>query len=212
MRKVGTYWVPDGPLTKRAEAQIEKGYRLDRLQMAMKHVDDMDMAVEVGAHIGTWTRELCRDFAHVLAIEPHAPSFEALKKNVEPYAESFGVEFVRCAVSDHRGRGSMTEDRKGAIAAKLIVGDDVDVDTLDNLCTMHGFREYIGYLKIHCNGFELEALRGAEKILNWHVNVVHVVMKTTVTTDVQAINEELLRHDYEIVATMKPDFIYKRKE
>ena len=65
------WWVPEGdpyfgPLIRKTAGQIDT----DVIVAALNHVTERGRAIDVGAHIGTWTRPLAGCFEEVVAIEP----------------------------------------------------------------------------------------------------------------------------------------------
>lgn len=51
------------------------------IEVAMRHVSAPKVAVEIGAHIGTWTVSLAERFEHVIAFEPDPSNFLLLTMN-----------------------------------------------------------------------------------------------------------------------------------
>jgi FkbM family methyltransferase len=115
-------------------------------------------ALDIGANVGLWSRDLVDNFAKVVAFEPVAIFRECLEKNVT------GANFFisPLALGDHDTQATMiiTEGNSGHShldPATLGTGD-VQVVKLDNLNM-----EDVDYIKIDCEGYEYRVLQGAEQ-------------------------------------------------
>ena len=115
-------------------------------------------ALDIGANVGLWSRDLVDNFAKVVAFEPVAVFRECLEKNVT------GANFFisPLALGDHDTQATMiiTEGNSGHShldPATLGTGD-VQVVKLDNLNM-----EDVDYIKIDCEGYEYRVLQGAEQ-------------------------------------------------
>jgi len=115
-------------------------------------------ALDIGANVGLWSRDLVDNFAKVVAFEPVAVFRECLEKNVT------GANFFisPLALGDHDTQATMiiTEGNSGHShldPATLGTGD-VQVVKLDNLNM-----DNIDYIKIDCEGYEYRVLQGAEQ-------------------------------------------------
>ena len=115
-------------------------------------------ALDIGANVGLWGRDLVDNFAKVVAFEPVAVFRECLEKNV--VGNNFFISPL--ALGDHDTQATMiiTEGNSGHShldPATLGTGD-VQVVKLDNLNI-----ENVDYIKIDCEGYEYRVLQGAEQ-------------------------------------------------
>jgi FkbM family methyltransferase len=124
------------------------------IELCSKH----GTALDIGANVGLWSRDLVDNFAKVVAFEPVAVFRECLEKNVS------GANFFisPLALGDHDTQATMiiTEGNSGHShldPATLGTGD-VQVVKLDNLNM-----EDVDYIKIDCEGYEYRVLQGAEQ-------------------------------------------------
>jgi len=124
------------------------------IELCSKH----GTALDIGANVGLWSRDLVDNFAKVVAFEPVAVFRECLEKNVT------GANFFisPLALGDHDTQATMiiTEGNSGHShldPATLGTGD-VQVVKLDNLNM-----EDVDYIKIDCEGYEYRVLQGAEQ-------------------------------------------------
>ena len=115
-------------------------------------------ALDIGANVGLWSRDLVDNFAKVVAFEPVAVFRECLEKNVS------GANFFisPLALGDHDTQATMiiTEGNSGHshLDPNTLGTGDVQVVKLDNLNI-----EDADYIKIDCEGYEYRVLQGAEQ-------------------------------------------------
>lgn len=117
-------------------------------------------AIDIGAHVGIWTRRLAKDFAEVIAFEPMPKHIECHKKNCEGL---YSVELNTVALSNVNEQKVMTtkDNNSGMstlmtpkwILPKTIV--PIETRTLDS----YNFPK-IDFIKIDVEGWEEQVLRG----------------------------------------------------
>jgi len=76
MRKSGLMWVRDDDtfIPARFESTGD-AFELDHLAAALAFCPHRRVAIDVGAHYGSWARQLGRQFEYVLAFEPVADTY-----------------------------------------------------------------------------------------------------------------------------------------
>ena len=161
-------------------SRIKKGeYQKNQRDFALGFVEDWDIAIDIGANIGLWTKPLCEKFKFVWAFEPSRENWEHCHKNLEGI-ENYQLEQV--ALGDKQAedvRLYSTSDSCGDLRISPIgenakVVDIVDMMKLDNY--YHELtRKYagkVGFIKIDVQQHEKEVLLGATKILEEHSPVI----------------------------------------
>ncbi len=78
MKEVNGLWLPDSD-THFSGPDYEIGTRQVVLGLTKKR----RLALDVGAHVGIWTRHLADEFDEVISLEPNPENFECLQKNTE---------------------------------------------------------------------------------------------------------------------------------
>ena len=115
-------------------------------------------ALDIGANVGLWSRDLVDNFAKVVAFEPVAVFRECLEKNV--VGDNFFISPL--ALGDHDTLATMiiTEGNSGHshLDPTTLGTGDVQVVKLDNLNI-----DNVDYIKIDCEGYEYRVLQGAEQ-------------------------------------------------
>jgi FkbM family methyltransferase len=156
-------WLPDHEqhllewMDKSGELVDGRGtYQIKKLRAALEHVRSWRVAVDVGAHVGFWSMHFVKRFHEVQAFEPMAEHRECFVRNVPPqhvrlHALAVGAEPARVALTIPPGSSGGTH---------ISGAGDIDVRTLDSF----GF-EFVDFLKIDCEGYELAVLQGAVETL-----------------------------------------------
>ncbi|MFN6950977.1 MAG: FkbM family methyltransferase [Albidovulum sp.] len=176
MKQVCGIWLPDGD--RHFEGQLSgatliKGkatYQYGKYLAAMKFVRTRNHACDIGAHVGLWSRVMSFDFRRVTAFEPLAAHRDCFARNVD--AGNVTLHGLALGAAAGTIRVHMPEDNTG----NAHVGDEgepVAMVALDEF----GHLEQIDFLKIDVEGFELDVVTGAEKIIRSHRPVMVVEQK-----------------------------------
>ena len=147
---------------KMLKKSVDKGLRPE-YQIAVRNrsiglCSKRRTALDIGANVGLWSRDLVDNFAKVVAFEPVAVFRECLEKNVS--GPNFFISPL--ALGDHDTQATMiiTEGNSGHshLDPDTLGTGDVQVVKLDNLNM-----EDVDYIKIDCEGYEYRVLQGAEQ-------------------------------------------------
>ena len=134
-------------------------YQKNQRDASLELIDNNRTAIDIGANIGFWARDLCKIFKNVVLFEPHNLNVECLKKNLEDYNNFTTYD---CALSNFTGTGDLFFESNGLgnntlykksslkekIKIKITRLDDFDFDDID-------------YMKIDVQFHELEVIEGS---------------------------------------------------
>lgn len=200
-------WYPDGENISRNLAERLRGepfYRADRFAEAMGHVREWRGAVDCGAHVGAWSRELARRFKRVVAIELNAATARCLERNVE----GMGVKVFNVALGAAAGNVGKS-GTKGSIDCEVAAGaHGIEMWPLDFVVAD---LPHIDYIKVHVNGYELEVLKGMTKTLADHRPVLTVVLKSALArygATAESVVAFLAASSYRMAGGQKPYRIF----
>lgn len=165
MKTVSGWAFPDVDEFMAAELGPDGSYQKSHLDLAMKFVTDWSLAVDAGAHVGTWARVLSQKFLQVIAVEPAADTFEALAANMATFGCQ-NVDLRNVALGARSGMVSIAplepraEALKNTGARFVQAGGNIPCQRLDDWDLPS-----LGFLKLDVEGSEASILEGALKTL-----------------------------------------------
>lgn len=160
-------WLPDGE-THLIEWMEETGqeragfpcYQLHKYDRVLQLAGRRRVAVDVGAHVGLWTRVMALDFERVICFEPKPDHQDCWRRNMEGVTN---VMLHGCALGPGPGRVTLQTGPSSSGDTWVdpeAEGGDVEMYTLDSFGL-----DVIDLLKIDCEGYELRVLQGAQETL-----------------------------------------------
>ena len=175
-------WQAEPTLTEQADTQKQQR------DNGLRYVSQWRNAVDIGAHVGEWTRSLSRKFDHVICFEPNPNFRECFNRNIKennvtlhPYGLSShshnAIQGVNAThLNDVLGD---TEPREGDIECRSL-------DSFD-LCD-------VDYIKIDVDGFEIPLLEGAQETLKRNNPVINIEMKERKRPKIVEESRRILRN------------------
>ncbi len=158
--------LPDGEIhfrdTLTALAREGRSTFYPALAAALPLVKAHRRAIDVGAHVGLWSRWLVDRFLCVEAFEPVAEHAELFRRNVRKKCGLYQV-----ALGDHDAFVGMKSFPEDTGRAHVNGSGDVEMRTLDS----YGFTD-VDLIKIDVEGYELAVVRGAEQTLKHNMPIV----------------------------------------
>ena len=160
------WWFPDGEthFQRMLDKSVAKGgparYQYQVRDRSLTHCQQFRTAIDIGANVGLWARDLCQRFQHVIAFEPVEIFRECLISNID----SWNLYIESCALGDRKTTANMiiTEENMGHthVDPNSIGNGTVEMRRLDE----YNYQE-VDYIKIDCEGFEYMVLKGAEETI-----------------------------------------------
>lgn len=142
-----------------------EGFELDHLDFALQHCKQFRVAVDGGAHIGTWSVALAKRFQLVYAFEPAQDTFNCLALNTK---HIYNVVRSRRALGEHDSHCLVKDDilRPGNSGARIV---EWDVGFGNNNAQGVALDSYVfedvDFIKLDVEGGELLALKGATETI-----------------------------------------------
>lgn len=131
---------------------------------ALKYVKQWRVCLDIGSHVGQWTRPLAKRFQSVVCFEPNPNFIECFKKNIQEK----NVLLWPYGLSDHEHKATQVFN-----STVLEKGDgDIECRTLDSFGLTN-----VDFVKIDVDGFELALLNGARETLTKNNPVINIEMK-----------------------------------
>lgn len=164
MKQCGGLWLPNHE--QHLVAYIEgspkidgKGtYQLHKLEMALAHVGQRRVALDIGAHVGTWSRILAARFDRVEAFEPMPDHCDCFRRNV--LADNVALHEVALGARAGEAKLRLTSGNSGHTHIAPDGQLAVEMHTLDE----YAFDE-VDFVKIDCEGYEHDVLMGGLETL-----------------------------------------------
>ena len=165
------------------EKNIKKGgpaaYQEPVRKKSLEFVSDYGVAVDIGANVGLWSRDLAIKFARVIAIEPVVEFQECLRRNVPmenieiwPFALGTEDTTIDMIITEgNTGHSHINKDSVGSGKVEMKRLDSLDFDRID-------------YMKIDCEGYEMQILKGGENTLRTHQPIIVVEQKLHTDTGI----------------------------
>jgi FkbM family methyltransferase len=160
------WWFPDEDthFCEMLDKNIAKGnqpvYQEPVRKRSLIFVNNRKLALDIGANIGLWSRDLCNTFESVIAFEPVESFRKCLKRNVHHAA----LQIEECALGETDTTIEMiiTPGNTGHshVDQTTVGSGSIPMRRLDSLNLQD-----IGYIKIDCEGYELPIIRGAEETI-----------------------------------------------
>jgi FkbM family methyltransferase len=165
-------------------------YEIKHWNTVVHHIENTNVALDIGAHVGIWSRRMARIFNYVYAFEPIDKHIECYKENLKDYNN---VEIHQIALSDKDDVKEMKEldfnSGSSTLEWKLKSKNtkhqqkfiDVKTTTLDSFNFTN-----VDFIKMDVEGHEINAIKGAEKTLTNNsplifIEVLHKELKKSYT-------------------------------
>lgn len=166
MNEFLTWWFPDGEshFQKMLQKSVDKGgparYQYQVRDRSLTLCPNRRNAIDIGANVGLWSRDLTQSFDHVIAFEPVELFRACLTKNVRMpnfivYPTALGNENTTATMNITLGNMGHTHIDPASIGQ-----GNIEVKTLDS----YDFAN-IDYIKMDCEGFEYRVIQGAEQTI-----------------------------------------------
>jgi len=167
------WYLPDGEkkfsayLEAMKDGEFPMQYQAPHRNLSLSHVTKFNTAIDVGACVGFWSKDLCRRFNKTICFEPYPKSADCLIKNLQEYKN---YELFDVALSNQSGPSKLFVSEVGVGANSLYdpamaSNPSIDIETkrLDD----YGFAN-VDYIKIDVQFFELQVLQGAVETLKFN--------------------------------------------
>jgi FkbM family methyltransferase len=194
----GCYW-PDYDHKPEACFKRVMG-RITDQDFAIGYAREHRVCVQAGGHAGLWPKRLAAKFDLVYTFEPDPILYRCLELNIKgdrkirPYQQALATEEGQLALRPHVSAGSWRIDDEGTVP--------VWGTTIDNLAL-----EACDVIYLDVEGYEVEALKGAEETIKRFAPVIHVEELPRSKDDIRA---HMARLKYRLVKTIHADAVYIR--
>lgn len=136
-------------------------YQKKPREKSLKYVKNFGIAIDIGAHIGMWSKDLIEKFDHVIAFEPNPEYVEYYKYNLSDYS-NYTIHNVGLGAENKDAflKDVSIDNNSGALQVSETTGIPIKILRLDFFELTN-----IDYIKIDVEGYEQNVLLGAEQTL-----------------------------------------------
>jgi FkbM family methyltransferase len=195
----GLYWP-----SRDVETRLSVEHTFDDLGQFIKLCPQRSVAVQAGGNVGVWPKELSKHFDTVVTFEPDALNWRCLDINVT----EANVTKLNAALGSDHGVAGVHHDELNCGASYLVEGGSVPVIPLDSL----GLTA-CDFFQLDVEGYEFEALKGAEETIKRHSPVIVLEQKglgTRFGTTDQDVAAWLAERGYTPAMRIHRDTVYTR--
>ena len=179
---------------------------------SIKYVERFDTAIDIGACVGFWSKDLCKIFRKIICFEPYKQSSDCLVENLKGF---HNYELHNVALSKQSGKGELLISEEGVgsnslndFALKSSKPIIVEKKRLDEYNFMN-----VDYIKIDVQFYELNVLQGAYKTLKNNNPLLCIECARRNKEElkfVKKINDFLKSIDYKIVGGIGKELFFKK--
>lgn len=194
----GVWW----PATDN-EANHQVTNQMADIPAILKHCSRYDACIQAGGNVGLWPLEFSKYFRQVFTFEPDEVNYKCLLMNLDSKA---GIIAANAGLGEAPAKMGMARNIANCGAHQMEGEGDIEIMTIDSLglgaCNL---------IQLDIEGFELQALKGAEQtIRQFHPVIVTeekgLGSKYEVLPD--AISSYLLTLGYKVADKVSNDVIY----
>jgi FkbM family methyltransferase len=149
------------------------GEAVEHLDLVMPFLKSRRCSIQAGGNMGLYPRMLVEryGFEHVVTFEPDATNLRCLSANTEPVADKVTVLGVGLGAGAGKVPWSRASEHKpgwhkiapNGCRPKHVSGE-IELVAIDNVC-LPADHEDVDFLSLDIEGYELEALKGAEQTI-----------------------------------------------
>ena len=139
-------------------------YQKEQRLKSFTYLEHYNTAIDIGACVGFWTKDLCKKFSNVICFEPSPINAECLELNLKKYTN---YKLYKVALSNVTGTKKLLISEEG-IGSNSLSDPNMDSNNFIKVPTKkiddYNFQN-LSYIKMDVQFHELEVLEGATKTL-----------------------------------------------
>ena len=220
MKKIKSYYIPKEDKDYEIYFSKHDHYQEAQRNRALAQVNKWNLAIDIGANIGLWSKDLTNFFLKTICFEPNKNCIKFLKKNI----------IIEKAIIYNYALGSKNEDKElftpinsggSSFIDSTKIGFNSDGQkiygkwpqrTKKQLVKVKKLDEFnfneIDFIKIDVQGYEYQVIKGAKKTLE--INSPIICLEEIDPKNSKAI-KFLESLNYVIVDVVLKEYIFKKK-
>ena len=221
MQKIREYYVPDNDFHFIQYLKQFDHYQEAQRNRALSYVQNWDLALDIGANIGLWAKDLSNFFNKLICFEPNPYCVEYLKKNINIK----NSEINSCALGSTEEEKNLFLHPTNSGASSFVNNTKVGYDNQSRAVfgefpkeTKKAYVEIkkldsfnikkIDFIKIDVQGFELEVLKGSTNTLLNNSPILCIEEDSPETSKTIPFLESL---NYKIIDIINKEHIFQKK-
>ena len=218
MKFVEGWYLPDNEkhfsnyLIEAKNSNFPNEYQKIQRDNSIKYVEKFDTAIDIGACVGFWSKDLCKIFKKTICFEPYKQSSDCLVENLKGF---HNYELHNVALSNQSGKGELLISEEGVGSNSL--NDFALKSSKPIIVEKKRLDEYnfinVDYIKIDVQFYELNVLQGAYKTLKNNNPLLCIECARRNKEElkfVKKINDFLKSIDYKIVGGVGKELFFKK--
>jgi FkbM family methyltransferase len=211
MKLVKGWWLPDDD-THFENYITDGGYqtihRTSILNYIKQFKSELNNVIDVGSHVGFWSKEFTELFKHVYAFEPMNEVRECYVKNI--VKDNYTLYPYGLGSVEKKVKIQYEPNESGNTFITPLGNREIEVYPLDRF----EFNK-IDYIKIDAEGYEIEVCKGAVKLIERDKPFIHIEMKKKVMNKVgltqNTIYDFFESINYKQALAVKSEVVYAPK-
>lgn len=221
MIKIRDYYIPETDYHFIEYLKNNEHYQEAQRNRAISFVDDWEFAIDIGANIGLWSKDLSKYFDNLVCFEPNPFCQNFLKKNINmvkskiySYALGEKEETNKLFIHPSNSGASSLVNRiklESKSDNKDVYGEfPKETQTINTIVKKLDTFKYrkIDFIKIDVQGFELSVLKGAYNTLKNNKPVLCIEEDDPKNSLIIPYLKDL---NYELVDVVVKEHIFKKK-
>ena len=187
-------------------------YQKEQRLKSFTFLEHYNTAIDIGACVGFWTKDLCKKFSNVICFEPSPINAECLELNLKNYTN---YKLYKVALSNVTGTKKLLISEEG-VGSNSLSDPSMDSNKFINVPAKkideYNFRN-LSYIKMDVQFHELEVLEGATKTLinNSPILCIECARRNKdELTYVKKIVHLVQKFDFKIVGGLGKELFFKK--
>ena len=187
-------------------------YQKEQRLKSFTYLEHYNTAIDIGACVGFWTKDLCKKFSNVICFEPSPINAECLILNLKDHTN---YKLYKVALSNVIGTKKLLISEEG-IGSNSLSDPNMDSNNFIKVPTKkiddYNFQN-LSYIKMDVQFHELEVLEGAKKTLKNNSPILCIECarrNNDELTYVKKIVNLLQKFDFKIVGGLGKELFFKK--
>lgn len=222
MKVIKGYFIPDKDYHYQEYFTQFDHYQEAQRNRALSYVSDWENAIDIGANIGLWSKELTKFFNNTYCFEPNIECLDCLKKNIDfSKAQIFNVALGSKNSTNYLYSPNNTGASSLVNKTKFLGYDDDGKELWDqfdksvekkkvNIKNLDSFNlTKINFIKVDVQNYELEVIKGAKRTLEINDPVI-CIEENSKNLDFSDTINLLKKLNYSILDRIGKEIILKK--